>query len=70
VPAVIRGTRRNMPATRVLPRPGPIEVRFGPAIVMTAVGDEDLAIKLRDASRAAILAEVGEPDLMGSDPIS
>jgi 1-acyl-sn-glycerol-3-phosphate acyltransferase len=28
VPAVILGTRRNMPATRVLPRPGGIEVRY------------------------------------------
>ena len=65
VPAVIRGTRRNMPATRVLPRPGPIEVRFGQALVMTAVGDEDLAMKLRDASRVAILAELDEPDLTG-----
>jgi 1-acyl-sn-glycerol-3-phosphate acyltransferase len=66
VPAVIRGTRRNMPATRVFPRPGPIEVRFGSPIVMTAAGDEDLAVNLRDASRAAILAELGEPDLMES----
>ena len=63
VPAVILGTRRNMPATRVFPRPGPIEVRFGPAIVATPEGDEDLALKLRDASRAAILSELGEPDL-------
>jgi 1-acyl-sn-glycerol-3-phosphate acyltransferase len=29
VPAVILGTRRNMPATRVLPRPGALEVRYG-----------------------------------------
>jgi 1-acyl-sn-glycerol-3-phosphate acyltransferase len=63
VPAVILGTRRNMPPTRVFPRPGRIEVRFGPAIVATSVGDEDLAMKLRDASRAAILSELGEPDL-------
>jgi 1-acyl-sn-glycerol-3-phosphate acyltransferase len=63
VPAVIRGTRRNMPATRVFPRPGLIEVRFGPPIVATPVGDEDLTLKLRDASRAAILSELGEPDL-------
>jgi 1-acyl-sn-glycerol-3-phosphate acyltransferase len=63
VPAVILGTRRNMPATRVFPRPGPIEVRFGPAIDATPMGDEDLAVKLRDASRAAILSELGEPDL-------
>ena len=63
VPAVILGTRRNMPATRVFPRPGLIEVRFGPPIVATPVGDEDLTLKLRDASRAAILSELGEPDL-------
>jgi 1-acyl-sn-glycerol-3-phosphate acyltransferase len=63
VPAVILGTRRNMPATRVLPRPGPIEVRFGPAIAAAPVGDEDVAATLRDASRAAILSELGEPDL-------
>jgi 1-acyl-sn-glycerol-3-phosphate acyltransferase len=63
VPAVILGTRRNMPATRVFPRPGPIEVRFGPAIDATPMGDDDLAVKLRDASRAAILSELGEPDL-------
>lgn len=63
VPAVILGTRRNMPATRVFPRPGLIEVRFGRAIVATPVGDEDLTLKLRDASRAAILSELGEPDL-------
>ena len=63
VPAVIRGTRRNMPATRVFPRPGLIEVRFGPPIVATPMGDEDLTLKLRDASRAAILSELGEPDL-------
>jgi 1-acyl-sn-glycerol-3-phosphate acyltransferase len=62
VPAVILGTRRNMPATRILPRPGSIEVRFGPPIV-AAGGDEDPALQLRDASRAAILSELGEPDL-------
>src|SRR5688572_7885164 len=63
VPTVILGTRRNMPATRVFPRPGPIEVRFGTPIVLTPVGDEDLAVTLRDRSRAAILSELGEPDL-------
>ena len=64
VPAVILGTRRNMPATRVLPRPGPIEVRYGDAIVPTAsASGEDPAVKLRDASRAAILSQLGEPDL-------
>jgi 1-acyl-sn-glycerol-3-phosphate acyltransferase len=64
VPAVILGTRRNMPATRVLPRPGAIEVRYGAPIESTAgQSPEDPALRLRDASRAAILAQLGEPDL-------
>jgi len=63
VPAVILGTRRNMPATRVLPRPGPIEVRFGAPIIDAGDEDGDPALRLRDASRAAILAQLGEPDL-------
>jgi 1-acyl-sn-glycerol-3-phosphate acyltransferase len=65
VPAVILGTRRNMPATRILPRPGALEVRYGAAIVPvsnTAAGD-DPALTLRDRTRAAILSELGEPDL-------
>lgn len=64
VPAVILGTRRNMPATRVLPRPGPLEVRYGmPIAPSSAATAEDPAVALRDASRAAILSELGEPDL-------
>lgn len=64
VPTVILGTRRNMPATRVLPRPGLIEVRFEAPITAAAPGDhEDAVLALRDRSRAVILAELGEPDL-------
>jgi 1-acyl-sn-glycerol-3-phosphate acyltransferase len=64
VPAVILGTRRNMPATRIFPRPGPIEVRYGtPIVPATSAAGEDTAVQLRDASRAAILAHLGEPDL-------
>src|SRR6185295_3736642 len=64
VPAVILGTRRNMPATRVLPRPGPLEVRYGSPIVLSPkVTGEDPALVLRDRSRAAILEQLGEPDL-------
>src|SRR5687767_3762064 len=56
VPTVILGTRRNMPATRVLPRPGRIEVRFGEAIApVTTDAGQDPALQLRDASRAVIL---------------
>src|SRR4051812_38061490 len=53
VPAVILGTRRNMPATRVLPRPGPIEVRYCAPIAVATAQDADPALQLRDASRAA-----------------
>jgi 1-acyl-sn-glycerol-3-phosphate acyltransferase len=65
VPAVILGTRRNMPATRVFPRPGALEVRYGtPIVPMPALApQDDPALHLRDQSRAAILAELGEPDL-------
>jgi len=64
VPAVILGTRRNMPATRVLPRPGPLEVRYGsPIVVIAPAAGVDVALALRDRSRAAILEQLGEPDL-------
>jgi 1-acyl-sn-glycerol-3-phosphate acyltransferase len=64
VPAVILGTRRNMPATRILPRPGALEVRYGtPIIPAPAAPGEDPALTLRDQSRQAILRELGEPDL-------
>lgn len=64
VPAVILGTRRNLPATRVLPRPGSIEVRLYPPVLATPAGaGDDPAVVLRDRSRAVILAELGEPDL-------
>jgi 1-acyl-sn-glycerol-3-phosphate acyltransferase len=65
VPAVILGTRRNMPATRVLPRPGALEVRYLAPIMVTATeaAGVDPALLLRDRSRAAILEALGEPDL-------
>jgi 1-acyl-sn-glycerol-3-phosphate acyltransferase len=64
IPTVILGTRRNLPATRVFPRPGPIEVRFGVPLAPVIPADGlDPALVLRDRSRAAILAQLGEPDL-------
>jgi len=53
-----------MPSTRIFPRPGSIEVRYGAPIVAAAPHPgEDPALALRDRSRAAILSELGEPDL-------
>lgn len=63
VPAVILGTRRNLPATRILPRPGPLEVSFSEPIVSVEGPHDDPALNLRDKSRQAILARLGEPDL-------
>jgi hypothetical protein len=53
-----------MPATRRLPRPGPLEVRYGtPIAPPSPVPGEDPVLTLRDQSRQAILRELGEPDL-------
>src|SRR5215470_5150405 len=46
VPAVILGTRRNMPATRILPRPGAIEVRYGAPIAPLVQASGDPALLL------------------------
>lgn len=64
VPTVILGTRRNMPPTRIFPRPGALEVRYGaPLLATVEPTGGDPALRLRDASRAVILKELGEPDL-------
>jgi 1-acyl-sn-glycerol-3-phosphate acyltransferase len=65
VPAVVLGTRRNMPPTRMLPRPGPLEVRYLPPIhpVAPQGGGEDPVLVLLAQARTAILSELGEPDL-------
>ena len=65
VPAVILGTRRNMPATRVLPRPGSHRgaLRCSRSSRCRTSALKIWRVKLRDASRAAILAQLGEPDL-------
>jgi 1-acyl-sn-glycerol-3-phosphate acyltransferase len=63
VPATVRGTRLALPPTGGLPRPGPIEVRILPPITPEATKADNAAIELRDRARAAILSELGEPDL-------
>lgn len=66
VPTVIRGSRALLPAERMLPRPGPLEVEFlepqQPAPVGAAAAEAD-AIELRDRCRRMILGRLDEPDL-------
>ena len=62
VPAVVRGTRVALSPRGGLPRPGRIEVQILPPIAR-ASQTADAAIELRDHARAAILSELGEPDL-------
>lgn len=63
VPATVRGTRVALSPTGGLPRPGRIEVRILSPISLQANAVEDAALELRDQARAAILNDLGEPDL-------
>lgn len=62
VPAVIRGTRRVLPGSRMLPHWGAIEVEFLEPVSVTATDGDAAAAQLRDRARAAILARLDEPD--------
>lgn len=66
VPAVLRGTRRALPPSGGLPRPGRIELEILPPIAPPAGGVEAVP-QLRDSARAAMLAALGEPDLTCCD---
>lgn len=61
IPVVIRGSRHMLPAARILPVPGRLEVIIRPAIRPTAT---DNAASLLDRARRSILADLDEPDLM------
>jgi 1-acyl-sn-glycerol-3-phosphate acyltransferase len=63
VPATIRGTRIALSPNGGLPRPSRIEVRVLPPINPREGTTEDAALELRDRARAAILDDLGEPDL-------
>jgi len=61
VPAVLRGTRRALPPSGALPRPGPLELQILAPLAPAPV--PDTAPELREQARAAILTALGEPDL-------
>jgi 1-acyl-sn-glycerol-3-phosphate acyltransferase len=65
VPLVIRGTRHVLRDGTWVPRPGPIDVELLDPIEPPADQEEwQAAVTMRDATRAAILARTGEPDLV------
>jgi 1-acyl-sn-glycerol-3-phosphate acyltransferase len=70
IPVAIRGTRACLPADRMLPHPGVIEVEVLPALPalpaqsdLTAAQQSARPAQLREAARAALLAALREPDL-------
>lgn len=63
LPCVIRGTRTILPSPRFFPRLGVVEVELLPTISPpTDAAAEEAARWLRDTTREAILARLGEPD--------
>jgi 1-acyl-sn-glycerol-3-phosphate acyltransferase len=71
VPVVLRGTRRALPPSRALPRPGPLQMELLPPLTPLPGLGEHAVPELRDRARAAMLAVLGEPDLTccdGTDP--
>ena len=60
VPVVIRGSRQMLPAARLLPWPGRLEVIVKPPLLPT--GTDDVS-DLLEAARRSILADLNEPDL-------
>lgn len=69
VPAAVSGTRRALPPSGGLPRPGAIELQILPALPPPDTdGDQAAAaVLLRERARTAILTALGEPDLTYSD---
>jgi 1-acyl-sn-glycerol-3-phosphate acyltransferase len=59
VPAVIHGARRALPNGVIVPRPGRIHIE----LLARVGGNGEPPERLREASRALMLAKLGEPDL-------
>jgi 1-acyl-sn-glycerol-3-phosphate acyltransferase len=62
IPVTLRGTRSILRGEQWLPRPGAVHVHISQALVPDG-NDFAAAVRLRDAARAAILKQCGEPDL-------
>jgi 1-acyl-sn-glycerol-3-phosphate acyltransferase len=67
VPVVLRGTRRALPPSGALPRPGALQMELLPPLTPAPGRGEHAVPELRDRARAAILAALGEPDLTCCD---
>ncbi|MEI8297046.1 MAG: lysophospholipid acyltransferase family protein [Pseudomonadota bacterium] len=63
VPAAIRGAREVLPPDTLWPRPGRIEVDILAPLPAPSATGRAAANELRDATRAVLLARLGEPDL-------
>lgn len=64
VPVVIRGSRWILPAGRLLPRPGRLEIIVRPPLLPSPSTTPQV---LLEAARLSILVELGEPDLLSSE---
>ena len=65
VPIAISGTRRMMPAGRLLPRPSPLRIDILPPIDPSDTAFDDHRV-LAEAARQRILTVLDEPDLLAN----
>jgi 1-acyl-sn-glycerol-3-phosphate acyltransferase len=69
IPATIRGTRKMLRGDQWWPRRSPVSVAIGEPLAPDG-SDFSAAVRLRDRVRAAVLANIDEPDLQkSSEPI-
>jgi acyl carrier protein len=69
IPATIRGTRKMLRGDQWWPRLSPVSVAIGEPLAPDG-SDFSAAVRLRDRVRAAVLANIDEPDLQkSSEPI-